>query len=298
MTLSKGNLFSPTEVKDLITKVSGRSSLVRLSKQTAIPFDGRTEFIFTMDNEIDVVAENGKKSHGGVSVEPVTMTPIKVEYGARVSDEFMIADEEARLGLLESFNEGFAKKVSRGLDLMAFHGVNPRTGEPSAVIGPNNFDSKVDQVVEAELGLATPNEYIEAAVAVLEGAEGDVTGMAIAPAFRSALAKQKDLQGNAMFPELAWGNAPQVINGLQTEVNRTVSDMSTENDRVIIGDFEESFQWGFAKEIPLEVIKYGDPDNSGLDLKGHNQVYLRAEMYLGWGILLPNSFARIVEASA
>ena len=298
MTLSKGNLFSPEEVKDLITKVSGRSSLVRLSKQTAIPFDGRTEFIFTMDNEIDVVAENGKKSHGGVSVEPVTMTPIKVEYGARVSDEFMIADEEARLGLLESFNEGFAKKVSRGLDLMAFHGVNPRTGEPSAVIGPNNFDSKVDQVVEAELGLATPNEYIEAAVAVLEGAEGDVTGMAIAPAFRSALAKQKDLQGNAMFPELAWGNAPQVINGLQTEVNRTVSDMSTENDRVIIGDFEESFQWGFAKEIPLEVIKYGDPDNSGLDLKGHNQVYLRAEMYLGWGILLPNSFARIVEASA
>jgi hypothetical protein len=300
MVLEKGNLFSPAEVKDLITRVSGKSSLIRLSKQVAIPFNGQKEFTFTMDSEIDVVAESGKKSHGGVTIEPVTMAPIKVEYGARVSDEFMIADEEARLGLLESFNDGFAKKVARGLDLMAFHGVNPRSGDKSTVIGPNNFDDAVTQVVEGDLGLATPNEYVEAAVGLVEGSEfGQVTGMAIAPAFRTALAKQKDQQGNAMFPELAWGNAPQVINGLSTDVNRTVSDMSgDERDRAIIGDFEESFKWGFAKEIPLEIIKYGDPDNSGLDLKGHNQVYLRAEMFLGWGIMISDNFARITEAIA
>lgn len=300
MVLEKGNLFSPAEVKDLITRVSGKSSLIRLSKQVAIPFNGQKEFTFTMDSEIDVVAESGKKSHGGVTIEPVTMAPIKVEYGARVSDEFMIADEEARLGLLESFNDGFAKKVARGLDLMAFHGVNPRSGDKSTVIGPNNFDDAVTQIVEGDLGLATPNEYVEAAVGLVEGSEfGQVTGMAIAPAFRTALAKQKDQQGNAMFPELAWGNAPQVINGLSTDVNRTVSDMSgDERDRAIIGDFEESFKWGFAKEIPLEIIKYGDPDNSGLDLKGHNQVYLRAEMFLGWGIMISDNFARITEAIA
>ncbi len=44
------------------------------------------------------------------------------------------------------------------------------------------------------------------------------------------------------------------------------------------------FQWGYAKEIPLEVIKYGDPDGSGKDLKNYNQVYLRSETYLGWGL--------------
>lgn len=300
MVLEKGNLFSPVEVKDLIDRVSGKSSLIRLSKQVAIPFNGRKEFVFTMDSEVDVVGESGKKSHGGVSIAPVTMVPIKIEYGARVSDEFMIADEETRLGLLESFNDGFAKKVARGLDLMAFHGVNPRTGAKSSIIGVNNFDDAVTQKVEGALGLATPNEYVETAVGLVEGSEfGQVTGMAMSPAFRTALASQKDLQGNQMFPELAWGNAPQTIKGLETDVNRTVSDMSgEERDRAIVGDFAEAFKWGFAKEIPLEVIKYGDPDNSGLDLKGYNQIYLRSEMFLGWGIMDANSFARITEALA
>lgn len=72
----------------------------------------------------------------------------------------------------------------------------------------------------------------------------------------------------------------------------------TERDRAIVGDFQEAFKWGFSKEIPLEVIKYGDPDGSGNDLKNYNQVYLRAEMFLGWAIMVPNSFARIVEAEA
>ena len=65
----------------------------------------------------------------------------------------------------------------------------------------------------------------------------------------------------------------------------------------IIGDFANFFQWGFAKEIPLEVIEYGDPDNSGNDLKGYNQVNLRSETFLGWGIMDANSFARIVKTT-
>ena len=46
----------------------------------------------------------------------------------------------------------------------------------------------------------------------------------------------------------------------------------------------------------MEIIQYGDPDNSGKDLKGYNQVYIRAEIYLGWAIMIPEAFARIVEA--
>lgn len=50
-----------------------------------------------MDSEIDVVAESGKKTHGGVTLAPQTMVPIKVEYGARISDEFMYASDEEKL---------------------------------------------------------------------------------------------------------------------------------------------------------------------------------------------------------
>ena len=69
----------------------------------------------------------------------------------------------------------------------------------------------------------------------------------------------------------------------------------TVKDHAIVGDFFSAFKWGFSKEIPLEIIKYGDPDNTGKDLKGYNQVYIRAEVYLGWGILVPEYFARVVD---
>ncbi len=66
-----------------------------------------------------------------------------------------------------------------------------------------------------------------------------------------------------------------------------------------MGDFTNAFRWGYAKEIPIEVIEYGNPDNDTDlgDLKGHNQVYLRGEMYIGWGILDTEAFA-FVKASS
>lgn len=294
MVQERGVLFDPVLVTDLVDKVQGKSSLARLAGQSPIAFNGQKEFVFTMDSEIDVVAESGKKSHGGISLAPRTIVPIKVEYGARVSDEFIFATEEERINILKAFNDGFAKKLARGLDLMAFHGVNPRTGAASAVIGDNNFDAAVDQSVTAPAGMADANGVIEQAIALVDG--GNVTGMAIAPQLRSALAKQKN-GDNPMFPELAWGNAPTTINGLPVEVNKTVSDMATNEERAYVGDFQGGFKWGYAKNIPLKVIEYGDPDNSGFDLQGYNQVYLRAEAYLGWGVLAPEAFARVTEAA-
>lgn len=289
MALERGNLFDPELVSDLINKVQGKSSLVALSGQRPIPFNGQKEFTFTMDNEIDIVAENAPKSHGGISIDPITIIPIKVEYGARVSDEFLYAAEEEKINIIKAFNDGYAKKLAKGLDLMAMHGINPRTGAASTVIGDNHFDKAVTQTVEYDG--TDPDVTIETAVELVQGAGGTVTGMAISPVFSSALAKMK-VNGVRQFPELAWGANPGTINGLKTDINATVSNGDV--DLVILGDFANMFKWGYAKQIPFEVIKYGDPDNSGKDLKGHNQVYLRSETYLGWGIMDPASFARVI----
>ena len=289
-TLSKGSLFDPELVTDLINKVKGKSSLVALSQQKPIPFNGQKEFTFTMDSEIDIVAENGKKTHGGVSIAPLTIVPIKVEYGARISDEFLYASDEEKIDIVKAFNEGYARKLARGLDLMAFHGINPRTGTSSAIIGTNHFDGKVTQTVD--FNEADPDVNIETAASMVQGAEGVISGMAMDPQFSAALASYK-VNGIKQFPELAWGANPGAVRGIPTDINRTVSNGG--NDLVIIGDFASMFKWGYAKEIPLEVIKYGDPDNSGQDLKGYNQVYLRSETYLGWGIMDGNSFARVIK---
>lgn len=295
--LSKSNLFPEELVPQLINNVRGTSALAKLCGAKAIPFNGLKEFTFTLDREIDVVAENGAKSKGGMTVTPITIVPVKVEYGARVSDEFDLASTEVKMDYLTAFSEGFARKLARGFDLMAMHGVNPRTGSASTVIGNNHFDYAVNQVV-TQSALTDADEQMEAAIALIQGSERDISGAAFAPAFRSALAGMTLQSGAKKFPELAWGNAPGTVNGLPIQVNSTVSGASS-LDRAIIGDFDNCFRWGYAKEIPMEIIRYGNPDNDATlgDLKGHNQIYIRAEAYIGWAVLDPSAFA-IIKAAA
>lgn len=290
MAVSK-TLFDKAVVNDLITKVKGKSTLAKLSAQEPVPFTGSKEFTFTMDKEIDIVAENGKKTEGGITVAPVTVVPIKFEYGARVSDEFMYASEEARLPILKAFNDGFAKKVAKGLDLAAFHGINPRTGEASTVVGENHFDNKVTTTVDYVAG--TCDEGLDGVIAAVQGADGDITGVAMSNTMGADMAKIK-VNGVRQYPEFRFGASPDSLAGMALDVNKTVYN-STVKDHAIVGDFQNAFKWGIAKEIPLEIIEYGDPDNSGKDLKGYNQVYIRAEIYIGWGILVPEYFARLKE---
>lgn len=296
--ISKGTLFPEELIPELIQKTVGASALAKLCAAKPIPFNGQKEFTFTLDKEVDVVAENGAKTKGGATVAPVTIVPVKIEYGARVSDEFLYAAEDARLDILTAFAEGFARKAARGLDLMAFHGVNPRTGSASSVIGTNHFDSKVTQSVTIQES-DKPDANIEAAVALVQGSEREVNGLVLAPVFKSELAKQTTTDGAKLYPQLAWGSNPGEINGLRVESNTTLSANSS-LDRALVGDFVNAFRWGYAKEIPVEVIKYGNPDNDTTlgDLKGHNQVYLRAEAYIGWGILDPSAFAFVKAAAS
>ena len=295
--ISKGNLFPPALTNQLIDTVRGKSSLARLSQSQPLPFNGETEFTFSLDSEVDLVAENGAKSNGGGTVATVTMQPVKVEYGMRVSDEYKYAAEEVQLQYLQTFAEGFAKKVARGLDIMAFHGVNPRTGSTASSLNDKNFDDLITNTVVYDS--SAPQDNITTAVGLVEAAEHEVTGLAMAPAFKSALANLKAAANSntPLFPQLGWGANVNEINGLPVDANSTVS-FSSNADRAIVGNFADFFKWGIARQIPVEVIEYGNPDNSEAgDLKGHNQIYLRGEAYIGWGILVPDAFA-IVKAGA
>lgn len=292
--LAKGSLFPPELTNELINLVNGKSSLAKLAAQRPLSFVGNEIFTFTLDKEVDVVAENGAKSNGGATMGSVSIVPVKIEYGTRVSDEFKYASEEQQIEYLRAFAEGFAAKAARGLDIMGFHGLNPRTGSASAVIGTNHFDSLVTNTVNLS---SDPNANVESAIALVQGGEYEVNGMAMSPAFRSALAAEVYTSDNRpMFPELAWGSQPATIKGLPVDTNSTVSFGTNTVDNAIVGNFRDFFRWGVAKDIPIEIIEYGNPDNDANagDLKGHNQIYLRGEMYIGWGILVPAAFARIV----
>lgn len=292
-TAPNGTTLFPAELtNELFNLVRGKSSLARLTPGRPVPFRGETAWTFSLDKEIGIVAENGAKANGGATMGQVTVTPVKVEYGVRVSDEFDYASNEIQLDYLRAFAEGFASKLARGIDIMAMHGVNPRTGSSSALIGTNHFDSQVDQLVNFDS--SDPDGNVTSAIALIEGNEHEVTGLAMAPAFRSALAQMKkgSTSNEALYPELAWGANPDTLNGLAIDTNSTVS-FNSGADRAIIGNFRDFFRWGFARELPIEIIRYGNPDNDADagDLKGHNQIYIRGEAYVGWGILVPDAFA-------
>lgn len=290
---TKGTMFPAEVISDLFNKVAGHSTLAKISGQVPIAMSGSDIFTFQMDAEANIVAESGAKAAGGITVAPVHMTPIKIEYGARVTDEFMYASEEKQLDILSAFIEGWAKKLARALDIMAMHGVNPRDKAVSALIGTNSLDTNTD-VTGITYVSGSEEDNLEDAVAAI--GDYDNTGYALSKGFSATLGKLK-VNGVPQYPEFKLGGNPSALNGTACDVNSTVGfvDTQTSKNFAYVGDFANAFKYGIAKDIPLEVIPYGNPDNDANagDLKGHNQVYLRAEAYLGWGILDGGAFARI-----
>lgn len=281
--VSAGTNFPALVREGMYNKVKGKSSLARLSDQMPISFNGSEVFTFSMDKEIGVVGENASKANGGLTVSPITIRPLKLEYGARVSDEFMHASEETRLNILDTFKEGFAKKLARAIDIIGMHGTNPRS---TGVVAT----TYIDQSGTVSQSTGTAAEALESAVAAL--GDYDVTGVIANKTFAAALAASETTNGAKMYPDFkAWGNVDNSINGVPAEVNSTVGT----TDYAIVGDFS-AFVWGLADDVKFEVIEFGNPDNDedAGDLKGHNQVYLRAEVYLATGVLDANAFKRII----
>lgn len=290
--LKRDELFTPERVAGMINKVKGHSSLALLTQQEPVPFNGNETFSFTLDKDIDLVDESGAKSAGGATIEKVKMVPVKVEYSARFSDEMWYSGEEAQLNILKEFTDGYAKKLARGLDLMSFHGVNPRTKTTSDLVSSKSFDKVVDQTIE--YNAAKVDDVLEDGIFLIQNSEGIITGIAMSPVAGRDLSKI-EVNGVRQYPEFRMGAKPDSLSGMKVDINETVSAVG--DTQMYVGDFANSVKWGYAKNIGLQIHTAGDPDNSGRDLAGHNEIMLRSETYIGWGILEKNSFARLIKKS-
>lgn len=294
-SLAKGSLFPSELVSEVFSKAVGHSSIAKLSNQIPVAFSGNEIMTFSLDNEVSIVAEGGSKPAGDATVEAVTIQPIKVVYQARVNDEFVHCAEEKRLSYLQDFTDGFAKKIARGLDIMAMHGLNPYDLSASSLIGTNSFDTNTSVREET---YTSGSEEADITAAITDIGDYDCTGIAMSKVFAAALASYTLSGGQRPYEDLMWGGNPGSVRGIPCDVNSTVSAAASDDTEVkyaYVGDFANCFKWGYAENVPMEVIEYGDPDGAG-DLKRLNQVLLRAEAYIGWGILDPTAFSRIVSA--
>lgn len=292
-SLKQSTLFKPELVKELISKVQGRSVLAKLSSQTPIPFNGVEQFIFSLEGNAQIVGEGQQKLGGKAIIEPKVIKPLKFVYQARITDEFKYASEEKQLEYLSQFAEGFAKKIADAFDIAAIHGLEPKGLTDATFRDTNSFDG----VVTANIVNYAEDKFddnIDAAVQQIVAKGGEVTGVALSPVGGQSLAKLK-VNGVTQYPEFRFGQNPDSFYGMKSDVNKnlTVTGGNTQTDHAIVGDFENRFKWGYAENIPMEIIEYGDPDGAGRDLKAYNEILLRAEAFIGWGILDADAFARV-----
>ncbi len=288
-----GTLFKPELVKELISKVQGRSVLAKLSSQTPIPFNGVEQFIFNLEGNAQIVGEGEQKQAGKAKITSKVIKPLKFVYQARITDEFKYASEEKQMSFLSAYMDGFAKKIAEAFDLAALHGLEPKTMTDASFRATNSFDGLITGNI-VNYDEAHIDDNIDAAVQTIVAKGGEVTGIALSPTAGQNLAKIK-VNGVVQYPEFRFGQNPDSFYGMKSDINKnlTVTGGTAETDHAIVGDFQNRFKWGYAENIPMEIIEFGDPDGAGRDLKAYNEICLRAEAFIGWGILDEDAFARV-----
>ncbi|MCM3907602.1 MULTISPECIES: phage major capsid protein [Trueperella] len=274
----------------IVDKAKTTSTVARLSAAEPMLF-GNANFINFNDTvRAEFVEEKGEKSSTSAAWEKVTAVPRKSVVTVRVTDEFMWTNEDHQAQIIDrDVVPAMNTALSRALDLGLYHRINPLTG--------NTVDSWANYLTATSLtveqGKAEADADIRAAAGLVIAKNHQVTGLALDPKMAWALGDLQgklangDPDGRQRYPEIGLGANIDRFLGLPVAVGDTVSGQPEATDtktRAIVGDFTNGIRWGIQKQIPLEVIPYGDPDGQG-DLKRANQVALRLEIVYAWHVL-------------
>lgn len=288
-------------VKDVVQG----STVAALSARRPQRFGNEDIITFTGRPKAEFVGEGQAKSSTTGEFDFVTSTPKKTQVTMRFNEEVQWADQDYQLGVLDTLSEAGAEALARALDLGLYHRINPLTG--TEIDGWQNYLNAADRRVEITPATAkAPELIVEAAIGLLvaNGHPTPVNGLALHPSLAWGLSTERFADGRKKYPELGLGIDLGSYNGLQSSTSDTVAGgdealpalTEARAVRGIVGDFANGIRWGVQREIPIELIKYGDPDGQG-DLKRHNQIALRLEIVYGWYVFT-DRFVVIEDAVA
>lgn len=297
--LTTADLTLPTQIVDgIVEKTKTASTIAALSSQEPMRFGNVSIVTFDDDLTAEFVEQSAAKSEDSAAPDSVVAVPHKAVVNFRTSDEFLVADEDYQLGILDKFEEKCARALGRGLDLGAYYRTNPRTG--TAITAWTNYLNTTTNRVE--IGASPEADLLlESAAGLVIGDGYSPTGVALDPSFSWTMATARFADGRKKYPELGFGVDVSSVEGLRASVSSTVSgkprdgDAADNNVRAIVGNFEQGIRWGVQKTFPFRLLEYGDPDNTGRDLAGHNEVLFRAEVIYAWYVFA-EQFAVIEDA--
>lgn len=294
--LNTSDVTLPTQVMDgIVEKTKYNGTIAALSGQEPMRFGDVTIVTFDDDLTAEFVEESAPKSETSAVPGSVTAVPHKAVVNFRTSNEFLWAEEDYQLGVLDAFETKCARALSRALDFGAYHRINPRTGNPIT-----SWTNWLDDTDNRVVSTANPDLDLESAAGLII-ADGVVpNGIAFDPTYAWTLSTARYEDGRKKYPDLGLGITVSAFEGLNASTSNTVSGIPEATDtglRAIVGDYSQGLRWGVQRNFPFRMLEYGDPDNTGRDLAGHNEVLFRAEVVFAWYVFT-DRFAVIESAGS
>lgn len=300
--LGTGNITLPKNIASgMFSKATTGSAVAALSGAEPQQFGEVTHMTLTGRPRAEYVGEGADKSSTNATFGTKVVTPHKVQVTMRFNEEVQWADEDYQLGVLSTLADEGGVALARALDLGVFHGINPLTGTAIAsIVAGDRIGTTTNSVELTTATLTTPDTVIEQAAGLVI-ADGYVpNGIAFDPTYAWTVATARYADGRKKYPELGFGSSITSFEGLSAYSSSTVSGTpeasANTNVKAIIGQWD-LLRWGVQKSIPVELIKFGDPDGQG-DLKRKNQIALRLEVVYGWGVMDLDGFATVVDKVA
>ncbi|KFI65753.1 phage major capsid protein [Bifidobacterium cuniculi] len=292
MPMDTSKIKLPVEIADaVVNKVGETSTIAKLSSSTPEMFTDKEYMLFTGDAEAEVIGEGEKKGSYEQSLKYVTGKRFKVQTTTRVTSELRWADEDNRFRIIQRIQEDQSKAIARALDYVIYHAINPKTG-----VKLDGYDALTD-AANAVTVTDDPIADMDALADAL--AEYDVSGLALSRKWAADLRKLRvPTTGMRYYPEIPMNlDMAGSIDGVPTATSTTVSGKLAKTPTkvlAVMGDFN-LIKWGMVRDITAEVIEYGDPDQSGVDLKAYNQIAYRSEAMFSYAVLDPKAFTVLKE---
>lgn len=287
MAMDTTKIKLPAEVTQaIINKVGNTSTIAALSPSTPQLFLNEDYMVFNGAAEAEVVAEGQKKSSYEQTASYITGKKFKVQCTTRVTEELKWADEDNRLEIISSIQEDQTKAIARALDYVIYHAINPKSG--TKLDGYDALTANAVAVTDSGDDIANVDALADAVN------EYEINGVALSRTWASRLRKLRvPATGMRFYPEIPINLAAGTLDGIPAATSTTVDGKkATTPTKVlgIMGDYS-LIKWGMIRDIWAEVIQYGDPDQTGVDLKAHNQIAYRTEAMFSYAVLDPKAFA-------
>jgi hypothetical protein len=296
-----GITLPKTIASGMFVKAQTGSAVAVLSGSEPMQFGDVDFMTFTGRPRAEYVGEGVAKSPSDQTFGVKTAKPHKAQVTMRFNEEVQWADEDYQLGVLQALADAGGNALARALDLGVFHGINPLTGLAiaSIVVG-DRIGTTTNSVELVTATLTTPDTVLEAAAGLVISDGYIPTGIAFDPSYAWTVATARYTDGRKKYPELGLGVDVSAFEGIQASVSSTVGgspEVAAGTDiKAIVGQWD-LLRWGVQRRVPVELIKFGDPDGLG-DLKRNNQIALRLEVVYGWAVMDLDGFATVVDAVA